>query len=147
MLQVHTIPVPLPWFLLATFRAAYLCNGLTSFLESSFTWSKFHHLEDGGSRFSQTWVLTHNHIQCQTSVEIPTRCSFVIEFIISKFFKGSTCFKRHTAHHQELQTVFAASGLYTHVVTGRCPVPTQTGQRPVTIRVYKPEAANTVWSS
>jgi hypothetical protein len=39
----------------------------------------------------------------------------------SKFIEGSTHFKRHTAHHQELQTVFAASGLYTHVVTGRCP--------------------------
>jgi len=36
------------------------------------------------------------------SVEIPTRCSFVIEFIIPKFFKGSKCFERHTAHHQEL---------------------------------------------
>ena len=36
------------------------------------------------------------------SVEIPTRCSFVIEFIIPKFFKGSTCFERQTAHHQEL---------------------------------------------
>jgi hypothetical protein len=36
------------------------------------------------------------------SVEISTRCSFVIEFIIPKFFKGSTCFERHTAHHQEL---------------------------------------------
>jgi len=36
------------------------------------------------------------------SVEIPTRCSFVIEFIIPKLFKGSTCFERHTAHHQEL---------------------------------------------
>jgi hypothetical protein len=35
------------------------------------------------------------------SVEIPTRCSFVIEFIISKFFKVSACFKRHTAHHQD----------------------------------------------
>jgi len=54
------------------------------------------------------------------SVEIPTRCSFVIEFIIPKFFKGSTCFERHTAHHQELQTVFAASGLYAHMVTGCC---------------------------
>jgi len=29
----------------------------------------------------------------------------------------STYFERHIAHHQELQTVFAASGLYTHVVT------------------------------
>jgi len=36
------------------------------------------------------------------SVEIPTRCSFVIEFIIPKFFKGLTCFEQHTAHHQEL---------------------------------------------
>jgi hypothetical protein len=44
------------------------------------------------------------------SVEISTRCSFVIEFIVPKFFKGSTCFERHTAHHQELQTVFVASG-------------------------------------
>jgi hypothetical protein len=68
-----------------------------------------------------------------------------------KYIKGSTCFERHTAHHQELQTVFAASALYTHVVTCRCPgwvgtVPTQPWQRPVTIWVYKPEAANTVWS-
>jgi hypothetical protein len=54
------------------------------------------------------------------SVEIPTRCSFVIEFIIPKFIECSTCFERHTAHHQKLLAVFAASGLYTHVVTGRC---------------------------
>jgi len=55
------------------------------------------------------------------SIEIPTRCSFLIEFIIiPKFIEGSTCFERHTAHHQELYTVFAASGLYAHVVTGRC---------------------------
>jgi len=36
------------------------------------------------------------------SVEISTRCSFIIEFIIPKFTEGSTCFERHTAHHQEL---------------------------------------------
>jgi len=49
-----------------------------------------------------------------------------------------------------VQTVFAASGLYIHVVPGRCPgwvVPTQPGQRPGTTCVYKPETANTVWSS
>jgi hypothetical protein len=67
----------------------------------------------------------------------PTRCKIAIEFIIPTFIKGSTCFERHTAHNQELQILFAASGLYTHVVTGRCPgwvetVPTQPGQRPVT---------------
>jgi hypothetical protein len=77
----------------------------------------------------------------------PTRFNLVIEFIIPKFIENLTCFERHTAHHQELQTVFAASGLYTQVVTDRCPVPTQPGQRPVTTWVYKPEAAKTVWSS
>jgi hypothetical protein len=56
------------------------------------------------------------------SVEIPTRCNLVIEFIIPKFIEGSTCFERHTPHHQELQIVFAASGLHTHVVTGRSQV-------------------------
>ena len=73
---------------------------------------------------------------------------FVIEFIIPKFIEGSTCFERHTAHHQEHQTVFAASGLYTHVVTGRCQgwVGNE-WQRPVTTWVYKPEAAYTVWCS
>jgi hypothetical protein len=40
-------------------------------------------------------------------------------------------------------TVFAASGLYTHVVTGCCPG-NQPWQRPVTTWVYKPEAADTV---
>jgi len=39
-------------------------------------------------------------------------------------------------------TVFAASGLNTHVVTSRCQG--WVGQRPVTTRVYKPEAAYTV---
>jgi hypothetical protein len=54
------------------------------------------------------------------SVEIPTRCSFVIEFIIPKFIEGSTCFERQTTHQQELETLFASSGLYTNVVTGCC---------------------------
>jgi len=56
------------------------------------------------------------------SIEIPTRCSFVIEFIIPNFIEGSTCFERHTDHHQEFETVFAQSSLYTHVVTGGCQV-------------------------
>jgi hypothetical protein len=50
------------------------------------------------------------------SVEITNKMQHVIEFIIPTFIEGST------AHHQELQTVFAASGLHTHVVTGRCQV-------------------------
>ena len=30
------------------------------------------------------------------------KMQLVIEFIISKFIEGSTCFERHTAYHQEL---------------------------------------------
>jgi len=47
------------------------------------------------------------------SIEISNNMQLVIEFITPKFFfEGSTCFERHTPHHQELLTVFAASGLY-----------------------------------
>ena len=94
--------------------------------------------------------------------------------IIPQLTEGSTCFERHTAHHQELQTLFAVSGLYTHVVTGHCPGWVGTGSGISTVStdpintnsgdtwssshpawttashhtwVYKPEAANTVWSS
>jgi len=35
-------------------------------------------------------------------VEINPKMQLVIEFIIAKFIEGSTCFERHTAHHQEL---------------------------------------------
>jgi hypothetical protein len=55
-------------------------------------------------------------------------------------------FRAANARHQELQTLFAASGLYAHVVTGRCPGWVET-QRQVTTWVYKSEAAITVWSS
>jgi hypothetical protein len=122
----------------------------------------------------------HAHHQelnnCSSSLWFYLR-SVVIGFIIPKLIEGSTCFERHTAHHQELQIVFVACGLYSHVVTGRCPgwvgsgsgistvssdqvltwsiltveipdpLPTQPGQRRVTTWVYKPQAANIVWSS
>jgi hypothetical protein len=39
----------------------------------------------------------------------------------SKIYWRINMFRAHTAHHQDLQTEFAASGLYTHVVTGSCP--------------------------
>jgi len=41
-------------------------------------------------------------------------------------------------------TVFAASGLHSHVVTGRSQVWVGTWLRPVTTRARKPETANTV---
>jgi hypothetical protein len=62
------------------------------------------------------------------SVEIPTRCSFVIEFIIPKLLK---------AQHDSSSTllIIRSSKLYLQ------PLPRQ---RPVTMWAYKPEAANTV---
>jgi hypothetical protein len=56
----------------------------------------------------------------------------VIEFIVPKFIESSTFFERQTAHHQEFQTLFAASGLYSHVLHKW---------------IYKPDSANTVWKS
>jgi hypothetical protein len=41
--------------------------------------------------------------------------NLVTEFIIPKFTEDPTCFERNTAHDQELQSVFAASGLYTAI--------------------------------
>jgi len=54
------------------------------------------------------------------SVETTNKMQTCNRIYYTKFIEGSTCFERHTAYHQELQTVFAASGLYTHVVTARC---------------------------
>ena len=92
------------------------CNSLYNL---TFTYVRIQHFTHQAYIYIYTHTHTHTHIfvylilmdPCivDYSVEIPTRCSFVIEFIIPKFFKGSACFERHTAHHQELQTVFAAS--------------------------------------
>jgi hypothetical protein len=40
----------------------------------------------------------------------PTRCNSVSRFYYSIFIWSSTCFGRHTAHHQEPKTALAASG-------------------------------------
>jgi len=40
----------------------------------------------------------------------PTRCNSVPKFYYSIFIWNSTCFGRHTAHHQESKTALAASG-------------------------------------
>jgi hypothetical protein len=56
------------------------------------------HTRNGGWKVSfETFIILYNINQrneyfLNYSVEIPTRCGFVIEFIIPKFFKGSTCF-------------------------------------------------------
>ena len=42
--------------------------------------------------------------------KIPTRCNNILKFYYSIFVWSSTCFGRHTAHHQEPKTVLTASG-------------------------------------
>ena len=59
------------------------------------------------------------------SVEVPTRCSFVIEFIIPKFIEGSSCFEWHTAHHQELNCICSLWFIYP---CGDRPLPRLSGE-------------------
>jgi len=40
----------------------------------------------------------------------PTRCNTVSKFYYSIFIRSSTCFGRHTTHHQEPKTALAVSG-------------------------------------
>jgi hypothetical protein len=54
-----------------------------------------------GLNIGYDWIFMDLRI-VDYSAKIPTRCSFVTEFIIPEFNEGSTCFERHTAHHQEL---------------------------------------------
>jgi len=75
------------------------------------------------------------------SVEIPTRCSFVIEFIIPKFFEGS----KHVSSGTSL--IIRSTKLYLQPLV-YMPIwwlaVAKYWQRPVTIWAYKPEVANTV---
>jgi Cys-tRNA synthase (O-phospho-L-seryl-tRNA:Cys-tRNA synthase) len=68
-----------------------------------------------------------------------------VEFIIPVFLNCSTCFGRHTAYHQELKTVIAASG-FTYGFGCRLPLrwlSHRSVQQPKTYE--KPEAAITVF--
>jgi len=76
-----------------------------------------------------------------------------IKIYYSIFIWSSTCFGRHTAHHQEPKTALAASGLHMcrvvgRVVAGCCQVwqrPATT--HPTTLHICKPEAASAVLGS
>jgi hypothetical protein len=45
---------------------------------------------------------THGYVHRRLLSRNTNKMQLVIEFIIPKFFEGSTCFERHTAHNQEL---------------------------------------------
>jgi hypothetical protein len=50
------------------------------------------------------------YIMVQFTKKNPTKCNIVSKFYYSIFIWSSTCFGRHTAHHQEPKTAMAASG-------------------------------------
>jgi hypothetical protein len=49
-----------------------------------------------------------SHLYVSFIKKNPTRCNNVSKFYYSKFIWNSTCFGRHTAHHQESKTALAA---------------------------------------
>jgi hypothetical protein len=75
----------------------------------------------------------------EKSVEIPTRWSFVIEFIITKFFLRLNMFR--AAHRSSSGALNCICSLWFMCPYGDHPLPRQ---RPVTIWAHKPEAANRV---
>jgi hypothetical protein len=101
---IHFALFILPRDVLISFFSAHLTLPLT-FL--TFALGIKGYIENMKSRIHSSLVCWecinfHSYYFRFISVEIPTRCSFVIKFIIPKFFEGSTCFERHTAHHQGL---------------------------------------------
>jgi hypothetical protein len=83
------------------------------------------------------------------SVEIPTRCIFVIEFVIPKFLKAQHVSSIHRSSSGALNCICSLWFIYPYDdqplprLSGHS-VPTQPWQRPITIWAYKSEAANIV---
>jgi hypothetical protein len=55
------------------------------------------------------------NMNSQISKKEPTRCNRVLEFIIPMFLNCSTCFGRHSAHHQELKNCNCSLWFYTRL--------------------------------
>jgi len=88
----------------------------------------------------RTLMFVDPYIIVQFIKKNPTRCKNVSNFYYSIFMWSSTCFGRHTAHHQKPKTALAASGFHTskvvgRVVGGRCQRPPTTRQ--TTFHVWK----------
>ena len=57
-----------------------------------------------------SWIIIQNKLEVWTiHIKNPTRCNSVSKFYFV-FIWSSTCFGRHTAHHQEPKTLLTASG-------------------------------------
>jgi hypothetical protein len=75
--------------------------------------------QDAGARNKDKetgdWRLaTYSRICSDTKIHLknPTRCNNISKFYYSIFIWNSTCFGRHTAHHEEPKTTLAASGFF-----------------------------------
>jgi len=49
-----------------------------------------------------THVVTGQSPHAYVNQRLQIQLELLLEFIIPPFIEGSTCFERHTAHHQEL---------------------------------------------
>ena len=74
----------------------------------------------------QSYWITGSCYSPQNSVEIPTRCSFVIEFIIPKFIEGSTCFERE--HRSSSGALNCICSLWCIYPCGDRPLPRLSGK-------------------
>jgi len=61
-------------------------------------------------RYEISLIFVDPYIIAEFIKENPTRCNNVSHFYNFIFIWSSTCFGRHTTHHQEPKTVLAASG-------------------------------------
>jgi hypothetical protein len=96
------------------------------------------------------WVIALYLMNCTVHTEKSNKMQQCVKIYYSIFMWSSTCFGRHTSHHQEPKTALSASGLPTwnvfgRVVAGRWQRPATT--RPTTLHVCKPEAASAVLGS
>jgi hypothetical protein len=83
--------------------------------------------------------------------EIANKMQQCIKIYYAMLIWSSTCFGRHTAHHQKLKTALASSG-FAYVkgfwtLSLLDAVSVQQTQRPTTFHVWNPEAASAVLSS
>ena len=98
------------------------------------------------------YIYTHTHTNLNDSVEITNKMQPCNRIYYSTVYWRLNMFRAAYRSSSGVLTVFAASGLHTHVVTGRSqvwvgtgsPVPVQTWLRPVTPCLCKPEPANRV---
>jgi len=90
------------------------CQSSCSIQSCKVTVQQVHYLKPSSKEVQTKFKvsLTDGETRTRTSFikKNPTRCNNVSKFYYSTFIWSSTCFGRHTGHHQEPKTALAASG-------------------------------------